>query len=101
MDEQVLAMIVDRSQQFNAPEPLQPAAEETWPPAESLKTFKEERANTRQMAEEAGDLRATGAAHPAGFTLDSYGWFLFLSGHTQRHILQIEEVKEASGFPAG
>ena len=32
---------------------------------------------------------------------DAYQWILLISTHEQRHILQIREIKTASGFPAG
>jgi hypothetical protein len=31
--------------------------------------------------------------------MDVYQWFLMISTHSQRHILQIREIKAASGFP--
>jgi hypothetical protein len=31
--------------------------------------------------------------------MDVYQWFLMISSHSQRHILQIREVKGAQGFP--
>jgi hypothetical protein len=30
---------------------------------------------------------------------DVYQWFLMISTHSQRHILQIREVKATSGYP--
>lgn len=30
-----------------------------------------------------------------------YQWLLMISTHSQRHILQIREIKDAAGFPAG
>ena len=32
-------------------------------------------------------------------TMDSYQLFLFMTGHTKRHTLQIEEVKSNPAFP--
>lgn len=32
--------------------------------------------------------------------MDVYQWFLMISSHAQRHILQIREVKAGHGFPA-
>lgn len=32
--------------------------------------------------------------------MDVYQWFLMISAHSQRHILQIQEIKHAPGFPA-
>jgi hypothetical protein len=31
--------------------------------------------------------------------MDVYQWFLMISTHAQRHILQIREIKEAAGYP--
>jgi hypothetical protein len=31
--------------------------------------------------------------------MDVYQWFLMISTHSQRHILQIREIKAHSGFP--
>ena len=31
--------------------------------------------------------------------MDVYQWFLMISSHAQRHILQIREVKGAEGYP--
>ena len=45
------------------------------------------------------DLRAFAGPHPAFEMLDAYDWLLFLSGHTERHTLQIQEVKADPGFP--
>ncbi len=32
---------------------------------------------------------------------DGYQWLLMISAHSQRHILQIREIKHSPGFPAG
>jgi hypothetical protein len=32
--------------------------------------------------------------------MDVYQWFLMISTHSQRHILQIREIKAHAGFPA-
>ncbi|MCB1036663.1 MAG: DinB family protein [Acidobacteria bacterium] len=97
--EKVLPLIVDRSQKFQAPEGLQPT-EATADPAAIVKRFKEERKATVKLAKKEGGLRSHAGPHPAFETLDAYDWLLFLSGHTERHILQIREVKAAPGFPA-
>jgi hypothetical protein len=31
--------------------------------------------------------------------MDVYQWFLMISSHSQRHILQIREIKSAAGYP--
>ena len=99
-DDQVKTMIVDRSQKFEAPEQVRPASR--WASLEAaMAHFEESRAKTVALVRDAGDLRAHAAEHPAFGNLDAIGWTYFLSGHTERHTLQIEEIKAAAGFPAG
>ena len=45
------------------------------------------------------DLRAHAAPHPVLKTLDTHQWVLLIGGHSERHTLQIEEVKTAAGYP--
>lgn len=97
-DELVLKAIVDRSKKFKAPEPLQPSNRFS-SPAAALEAYKKERAETIALAMGAADLRTTGDKHFAFGPLDSYGWLLFLSAHSERHTLQIEEVKADPAFP--
>ena len=97
-EEQVLAFILDRSQKFQAPEPVQPSGR--WSSVEeTLAAFRQQRAATVELIAGGADLRAHCAEHPAFGPLDAYGWLFFLSGHTERHTLQIEEVKADPGFP--
>ncbi len=97
-DEMVLKAIVDRSTKFKAPEPLIPTNKYATA-AEALAAYKKERAETIALAKSAADFRAHGSNHFAFGPLDSYGWVLFLSAHSERHTLQVEEVKTAEGYP--
>lgn len=97
-DEQILTGIVDRSKKFKAPEPLVPT-DRFGSPQAAVESFRKERAATIQLASGNGDLRALGAEHPFLGPLDAYGFFLFLSAHSERHTLQIEEVKADPNFP--
>lgn len=97
-DDTVLKFIVDRSRKFTAPEPLQPQNRFGSPDA-AVASFRAERAKTVALARESGDLRAYATQHPGFGPLDAYGWLLFLSGHSERHTLQIQEVKSHEGFP--
>lgn len=97
-DEMIKKGLVDRSQKFKAPEPLIPT-NRYGNAAAALEAFKKERAETVKLASDAADLRANGSKHFIFGDLDAYGWFLFLSGHAERHTLQIEEVKASEGFP--
>ena len=97
-DEMISTMIVDRSKKFSAPEPLVPTKRFGTPEA-TVETFRKERAATIKLAEGDTDLRAHAVKHPGFGMLDTYGWVLFLSAHSERHTLQIEEVKAPPDFP--
>ncbi|HEY0160820.1 MAG TPA: DinB family protein [Thermoanaerobaculia bacterium] len=98
--EQVIeAALLDRSKKFQAPEPLVPSATKFASPAEAIAAFRAERQKTIELARQSGDLRSFAMAHPVGGPLDAYGWFTFLSAHTARHTLQIEEVKADANYP--
>jgi len=97
-DELIQTMIVDRSKKFSAPEPLVPA-DRFGSPAAAVDAFSKERVATLKLAQSDADLRAHAAQHPGFGMIDTYGWMLFLSGHTERHTLQIEEVKANADYP--
>jgi len=97
-DQKILTFLVDRSTKFKAPEPLMPT-NRFGTPAAAVTAYKKERAETISLASNDVDLRTHGSKHFALGPLDSYGWFLFLSAHSERHTLQIEEVKADPGFP--
>lgn len=97
-EDQVLEGILDRTQKFQAPEPVEPA-QRFASMVETLEAYQESRAATMKLAAEGGNFRAHVSEHPAFGPLDAYGWLFFLSGHSERHVAQIEEVKEAEGYP--
>ncbi|HVE71037.1 MAG TPA: DinB family protein [Thermoanaerobaculia bacterium] len=97
-DEKILVALVDRSKKFKAPEPLIPTNRFTSPEA-TLGEYRKQRAETIQLASSDVDLRARGNNHFLLGPLDANGWFLFLSAHSERHTLQIEEVKADPNFP--
>ena len=90
--------LTDRSKKFKAPEPLIPT-NRFGSPAAATEAFRKERAETIKLAMDAPDLRTHGDKHFLAGPLDGYGWFLFTSGHVELHMLQIEEVKKAEGYP--
>ena len=98
-DEQVLRMVPDRSQKFQAPESIQP--KKRWPSRDELaQHFKASRDRTIAYVEQTpDDLRDHFADHPVLKTLDGYQWVLLIAAHTNRHVQQIEEVKADPGYP--
>ena len=97
-DDQIVTMVVDRSTKFKAPEPLAPT-NRFGSPAAAVEEFRNQRAETLKLAQGGTDLRKYAAENPAVGMLDAYGWMLFLSSHTERHTLQIEEIKSMDAFP--
>lgn len=97
-EDEVMKLIIDRSERFNAPPELRPANQ--WKtPEETLAEFRRQREETLKLARAQNDLRGHGADHPIVGSLDAYGWLVFLSGHTERHTLQIREVMTDPRFP--
>ena len=91
-------IVVDRSKKFQAIEPLQPAGKYKTP-ADALAAFRAERQKTIEFVKNGGDFRNHAMAHPVAGPLDGYGWVVFLSAHSERHTLQIDEVKADAGYP--
>ena len=97
-DDEVIGLIIDRSSKAQAREDLQPKNEFGSNEA-SLQTFDKSRAkNVEFIKTTEEDLRNRYFDFPFG-KFDIYQVVLFLSGHTERHTKQIEEIKENSNFP--
>jgi hypothetical protein len=65
--------------------------------AQGLASFRKLRAAMRAYAQSTSDdLRGTQLIDSQ---LDVYQWFLMISAHSQRHILQIREIKANAAFP--
>ncbi len=66
---------------------------------DSFGAFRTLRGTMLELAKGTGeDLR--GRALIDG-NMDVYQWFLMISSHAQRHVLQIREIKESQGYPRG
>ena len=96
-DDKVLTFVTDRSQRFQAPEPVRPTGR--WAtPQETLQEFLELRARTLDYLKTASGLRAHVSDTPLG-RMDAYQRLLFLSGHSERHFKQMKEVMADPNFP--
>src|SRR5438270_4477052 len=98
-DEFLLKAMVDRSHKAQAPEMLAP--KRRWPTQAALvEHFKQSRGRTLDYVRTTNDdLRDHFFEHPAFKTVDAYQFILMMSAHTQRHTAQLNEVKQAPGFP--
>jgi hypothetical protein len=91
--------VTDRSQKFQAPDPIQPTGKFKTI-EETIAQFTSERDKHTDFAKTTKeDLRNRAIPHPLFGTVDCYQWILFMSTHTKRHTLQIEEVKANPNFP--
>jgi uncharacterized damage-inducible protein DinB len=99
-DEKLLAMLLDRTSKFQAPEMLKPT--NRWATREALtKDFIAAREKTAAYVKSTtDDLLGHAGPHPVFKMLDGYQWIVLLSGHAARHTAQIEEVKTSKGYPA-
>lgn len=97
-DEKLIAMIEDRSHKVKTQEPFKPTGK-FGSQEGTLKEFTTKRdEHIKYVKNTTEDLRDRYQQLPFG-TIDSYQVFLFMSGHTERHIAQIEEVKLNAGYP--
>ncbi len=99
-DAEVVPMITDRSTKVKTPKPFEPSGK-FGSHEDTVKEFLKKRAATmRFVYENEADLRNHYMVMPFG-TLDAYQGLLFIAGHTERHVLQMEEVKANANFPKG
>src|SRR5258707_14506997 len=96
-DEGVLAMVPDRTNKAQAPEPLVPT-NRFGSPEGSIKHFVESRAATEDFLTTATGLRDHVTDSPMG-KLDGYEFVLLIAAHSERHTKQINEVKADLNFP--
>ena len=72
-----------------------------WPTQAALVAhFKESRDRTLDYVRTTqDDLRDHFFEHPVFKTLDAYQFILSMTAHSQRHTMQLNEVKQAPGLP--
>jgi hypothetical protein len=97
-DEDIIKLVTDRSFRVKTREGFIPS-NQFGSAQKSLDVFVERRNGLIDyMKKTDDDLRNHFVAFPLG-TFDTYQFLIFLSGHTKRHTLQIEEVKAHPNFP--
>jgi uncharacterized damage-inducible protein DinB len=90
---ELAALVADRAQRAQAPEPVRPAGRFT-SMAQALEHFNAVRTRTIRFAEErATDLYSLAAEHPRFGPRNGLEMLLIISGHAQRHAEQIREAK--------
>jgi hypothetical protein len=98
-DEAVIGMMTDRTTTYDAPQEASPTGKYTTAD-EILVAFDSARDMTIAMVETTSvDLRSVyGDYGPLG-TLDGAQWLLFVASHADRHVAQMQQVKDDANFP--
>ncbi|MFV8225844.1 DinB family protein [Christiangramia aquimixticola] len=97
-DAELLAFITNRREKIKTQPQFEPADSFT-SSAEALDAFNDQREKIVDWLKDSNaDLRNYVAEFPFGM-IDGYQTVLFMAGHTERHIKQIEEVKNNPNFP--
>ncbi len=97
-DKNLLGMITSRAQKVKTNEAFEPSGK-FGSFEESLKEFKDKReAHIEYVKTTSDDLRNHYGKLPFG-TIDGVQIILFMSGHTERHVAQMEEVIANADFP--
>ena len=97
-DDQIMPMIADRSQKVKTAEPFEPSGQfgSTEETLGALLAIRQELMEYIETTED--DLRNRYAKLPFG-TVDAAQFIVFIAGHMERHVLQMEEVMEDEDFP--
>jgi hypothetical protein len=53
-----------------------------------------------KMLQSDADFRKQFSNHPLLGPMDAHAWFVFLRGHCDRHLAQMQQVKDHEGYPA-
>ncbi len=97
-DQMILTAQADRNVKRPAPERSLPSGRFA-----SLKdaeaAFLANRESTMTTSAEAEDLRDRIVDHPLGGIVDGYQLFLIMALHPQRHVYQVEEIKNHPAYP--
>ena len=97
-DDELMGLITDRTNKVKTSEAFEPSGKfGTY--EETLEAFLEKRAaHIDYLKNTDDDLRHHYGELPFG-TIDGYQVLLFMSGHVERHVKQMEEVMEHEDFP--
>jgi len=98
-DDQLIKMMTDRTNKFQAPETFRPEKSMEATATDALNSFKMNRDKLiRFMKKTKTDLRNHVSISPLG-AMDAYQIALAVAAHSNRHTQQIAEIKADPGFP--
>jgi DinB superfamily len=98
-DADILTLLTEGGKKLEAPENFKPG-KATWKTTEeTLDAFKDKRTSLIKYAKTStADMRNYVLQMPIG-NIDAYQMLLYISAHTKRHTMQIEEIKANPAFP--
>lgn len=98
-DKGVILAITNRAEKFTAPEMLKPNARFKTR-EELLVNFDKARSQTIEFVKvNKVNMRNHFFDNPLMGMIDGYQWLLFATGHCERHLAQLKEVKTDSAYP--
>jgi hypothetical protein len=97
-DGMIAKMIRDRSQRFTAPTAIEPTGKVV-PKAQAIRDFEATRAKSIEYVKSTPDALREHVAGQPPQQMSAYQLVLMMSGHTERHTLQLLEVKATAGYP--
>ncbi len=99
-DQTIILTATNRTtRKFQAPEPVAPRGKLT-AKSDLVNAFTQARGRTITFLETTTeDLRGHFAEHWVLGVLDAYQWLLFVTAHSERHLMQLNEVKANPDFP--
>lgn len=97
--EQIVQILTNRTGKVQAPEQVKPTGR--FPNATvALEAFRRQHEQIMMFVQNSNaDLHNRYWKHPATGVIDLYQTLVLIAAHTQRHLLQIEEIKQTEGFP--
>lgn len=97
-DTAIILAITNRQQKFTAPEAVRPNGR--WKTRQDLlASFEKTRNATIDFVKNNKiDLRSHFGQAPMGM-MDAHQWILFMTGHSERHLAQLKEVKADKNYP--
>ncbi|GMN09726.1 hypothetical protein MTsPCn9_17690 [Croceitalea sp. MTPC9] len=98
-DDQLVTIIIDRSNKVKTSEPFEPSGKFGDHDATVAAFAKKRAEHIEYVKTTQDDLRNRFNSNLPFGTVDAYQLLLFTSGHTERHVLQMEEIMNDNLFP--
>lgn len=96
---EMIAFIVGRQEKFQAPDPVAPSGS-IESPEEFITAFEKRRDETVEFVKSIDKpIKAYYEVFGPVGEVNGYHWLMFISAHTERHMIQLAEVLDSSGFP--